>query len=126
MSPTRVFLFLGVRLFAGAAVLTCVTTAAVSQDARPASRAEPKPIILRADRSIYRFAWKPDGRMIAGYQAGLRQESERFQECGHALGYTEGRSSPIACGGERDPSIDCFLSRRENARNRRCQLRSKQ
>ena len=32
MSPTRVFLFLGVRLFAGAAVLACVTTAAVSQD----------------------------------------------------------------------------------------------
>ena len=49
MSPTRVFLFLSVRLFRRHAILACVTTAAVSQDAPPASRAEPKPIILRAE-----------------------------------------------------------------------------
>ena len=39
MSPTRVFLFLGVGLFAGAAVLTCVSTAPVR--AQPQRTANP-------------------------------------------------------------------------------------
>ena len=56
-----------------------MTPALAGQDARPASRAEPKPIILRADRSIYRFAWKPDGRMIAGIRLGYDKEAKDFK-----------------------------------------------
>ncbi len=56
-----------------------MTLVLAGQDARPASRAEPKPIILRGNRSIYRFAWKPDGRMIAGIGLGYDKEAKDFK-----------------------------------------------
>ena len=51
----------------GAAYLghVMMTPILAGQDARPASRSEPKPIILKAERWIYRLAWMPDSRTIA-------------------------------------------------------------
>ncbi len=56
-----------------------MTPILAGQDARPASRSEPKPIILKAERWIYRLAWKPDSRMIAAVRLEYDQKAKDFK-----------------------------------------------
>jgi WD40 repeat protein len=56
-----------------------MTPVLAGQDARPASRAEPKPIILKAERWIYRLAWMPDSRTIAAVSLEYDQKVKDYK-----------------------------------------------
>ena len=77
---------------------------------RSAKRGEPEPIILKADQSIFRLAWGPDGKKIAVVGVGF-DKRERIQVHARFWDAEKREVRRSARRGEHDSSrIDRFLS----------------